>query len=1146
MKLFSGHISMTLVMILTIIPLLFSAQDQENITDLRITHASENSAVFEYSSSTLSFSKKNLKQGSFFKIHMRGYYPSLKAGFPELPVLRRLISVPAGADIEIQISDAEYLTVNIEESEAPGLLYPHQPTHFKNQPPPDFQMNQAVYQNDDFYANKTASVHYLGIAGNVALARLHISPVSYNPVSRQLKVLKSAAVKLIFKNPDKSLDNSLNNKGISGFFNPLYHGVMNAANKQRDTITTTPAKYVIIADTMFRQSLQPFVKWKTRKGFKVVEAYLSDPAVGPDPASIKAFLQAMYDNATPSDPAPSFILIVGDVLQAPTFTGTTGSHPTDLYYAEFTGDTLADAYFGRFSATDTAQLNAQIRKTLNYEQYLMPQPSYLNNAVLIAGYDNNYGPTHANGQVNYIEREYINALSGFNTHKFMYPASASQDVQVRQKLSEGFSIANYTAHGLSQGWNDPRLYNSDLGSVQNTGKYGLMIGNACLTNQFSSPTCFGEAVLRLENRGAIGYIGGSNNTLWDEDFYWAVGVTANINSNPTYAGTGEAAYDLMFHTHGQPYSSWYVTQGQMIFAGNLAVEASASKESDYYWEIYHLMGDPSLMPYWGEPPVTPATYNSAIPVGLSYLHVNTVPYATVALSQNDSLITVSRTDQSGAAVLNFPAFQQTGYVDIVITAQNQQPHIDSINIMNPNGPYVIHKNFSINDSAGNNNGKADYGEKIFLAEELENLTSYPASGLTATLSTADTNIVILDSTSVIPALAGNSVVTLDTAFALQVKNYIPDQHYVYFDLTIEDQQGGKWTSKLVMQLHAPVLKLKRGSLAEYQGNGNGVIESGETALFKTVLVNGGSADAGNVMSQVSTPGSDITITGSGSKNHGTLAAGGQLPVEYQIEVGSGAWTGTIFNLDLEAGSGVYLDKQKYTFMVGQAMEDFETADFNRFNWMHTSSNDWSISSQDPLSGNYSAKSAGMLSHNQESSLSISMEVVSPDTLSFLYKVSSEKDYDFLEFWMDSTLMGSWSDTTQMKWERASYFIPAGTHTFTWKYVKDYGMSVGNDCAWIDDIIFPPNDIFVSATEKNIQAENIRVFPNPASTEVNISSTVTMREIILRDITGKVISRKIPDNTGKYTLNTSNLPGGIYILSVISQEGSIKNEKIIIR
>lgn len=1146
MKSLTEYIYMTLVMLLSAIPLSFSAQNQEKTPDdLRITRPGDNATIFEYSSSAFGFTKKNLKQGNFYKIHIPGYYPSLEAGYPELPVLRKLISVPAGADLEIEITDAEYQTIIIEESEAPGQLYPHQPSHFKNQPPPDFQMDQVVYRTDDFYGKETASVHYLGIAGNVALARLNISPVSYNPVSRQLKILRSAVVKVTYKNVNQSLDNSLQKKGLSGFFNPLYYGVMNANGMQRDTITTTPARYVIISDTMFRQSLQPFVKWKTKKGFEVVEAYLSDPAVGSSPTSIKAFLQAMYNNATPSDPAPSFVLLVGDVSQAPTFSGKTGSHPTDLYYAEYTGDTLPDAYFGRFSATDTAQLNAQIRKTLNYEQYLMPQPSYLNNAVLIAGYDYDYGPTHANGQVNYIENEYINALSGFNTHKFLYPNSSSQDVQVRQKLSDGFSIANYTAHGLSHGWNDPRVYNSDLGSVQNNGKYGLMIGNACLTNQFSSPTCFGEAVLRLENRGAIGYIGGSNNTLWDEDYYWSVGVTGNINSNPSFAGTGEAAYDMMFHTHGQPYSSWYITQGQMVFAGNLAVETSASKKNNYYWEIYHLMGDPSLMPYWGEPAVTAASYNSVIPVGVSYLHVNTVPYATVALSQNDSLITVSRTNQSGTAILNFPAFQHAGYVDIVITAQNQQPHIDSIEVMNPNGPYVIHKNFSINDSTGNNNGKAEYGEKIFLKEELENLTSYAASGLTATLTSADTNIVILDSSCTLQSLAGNTVVTLDTAFAIQVKDYIPDQHFVYFDLLIEDNQGGKWTSKLAMQLHAPALKLKRGSLVEYQGNGNGVIETGETALFKTVMVNGGSADAGNVISQLYSSGTHVSINGSSSKNHGTIIAGSQLPVEYQIVIGSTAWTGTIFDLELEAGSGIYLDKQKYSFMVGQAMEDFETADFSRFSWMHTSTNDWAISSQNPLSGSYTAKSSDALSHNQESSLSIAMEIISPDTLSFLYKVSSEKDYDFLEFWMDSKLMGRWSDTTQMKWERASFLIPTGTHTFTWKYVKDYGMSVGDDCAWIDDIVFPPNDIFASADQIN-KPQNIRVFPNPATTEINITSTADIAEIILRDITGKEILREFPVAADNHVMNTSKLPGGVYILSVISQQGSVKNEKIIIR
>ena len=37
------------------------------------------------------------------------------------------------------------------------------------------------------------------------------------------------------------------------------------------------------------------------------------------------------------------------------------------------------------------------------------------------------------------------------------------------------------------------------------------------------PVCFGEGLLRANNKGAVGYIGGSNNTYWDEDFWWAVG-----------------------------------------------------------------------------------------------------------------------------------------------------------------------------------------------------------------------------------------------------------------------------------------------------------------------------------------------------------------------------------------------------------------------------------------------------------------------------------------------------------------------------------------------------------------------------------------------------------------------------------------------
>ncbi|EKD84080.1 MAG: hypothetical protein ACD_39C00259G0002 [uncultured bacterium] len=37
-----------------------------------------------------------------------------------------------------------------------------------------------------------------------------------------------------------------------------------------------------------------------------------------------------------------------------------------------------------------------------------------------------------------------------------------------------------------------------------------------------------------------------------------------------------------------------------MVAGNLAVEASSSSRKQYYWEVYHLMGDPSLKTYMGQ------------------------------------------------------------------------------------------------------------------------------------------------------------------------------------------------------------------------------------------------------------------------------------------------------------------------------------------------------------------------------------------------------------------------------------------------------------------------------------------------------------------------------------------------------------------
>jgi len=130
-------------------------------------------------------------------------------------------------------------------------------------------------------------------------------------------------------------------------------------------------------------------------------------------------------------------------------------------------------------------------------------------------------------------------------------------------------------------------------SLTNAHKYGLWVGNCCRSNRFSESECFGEAALRVSNKGAVGYIGATDYSYWDEDYWWAVGFKT-VSANPSYNASHLGAFDRLFHTHIESTANWYSTQGQLVIGGNLAVQESTSSRKLYYWEIYHLMGDPSL------------------------------------------------------------------------------------------------------------------------------------------------------------------------------------------------------------------------------------------------------------------------------------------------------------------------------------------------------------------------------------------------------------------------------------------------------------------------------------------------------------------------------------------------------------------------
>ena len=133
--------------------------------------------------------------------------------------------------------------------------------------------------------------------------------------------------------------------------------------------------------------------------------------------------------------------------------------------------------------------------------------------------------------------------------------------------------------------------------------------------------------------------------------------------------------------------------------------------------------------------------------------------------------------------------------------------------------------------------------------------------------------------------------------------------------------------------------------------------------------------------------------------------------------------------------------------VNSYIEDFETGDFSRYNWVHSGDASWFVATDEVYQGSYSCRS-GSISHNQQSVLEITPDI-EIGSISFYRKVSSENYFDYLRFYIDGQQEDTWLG--EEDWELQTYTITPGQHTIKWAYIKSAFGSGGSDCAWIDEI-----------------------------------------------------------------------------------------------
>ena len=165
----------------------------------------------------------------------------------------------------------------------------------------------------------------------------------------------------------------------------------------------------------------------------------------------------------------------------------------------------------------------------------------------------------------------------------------------------------------------------------------------------------------------------------------------------------------------------------------------------------------------------------------------------------------------------------------------------------------------------------------------------------------------------------------------------------------------------------------------------------------------------------------------------------------------GSWSGSVSSFDNPLSVVVHgnmtLTPQ---FIAHQFSDDFETGNLSKLAWTTGGDKPWFVQTNVVNGGKFAARS-GVIGDSQTSSLFLTAKMRA-GVGAFDYRVSSENGWDFLEFYVNGTLINRWSG--EVAWSTYAFGVLDGLNTMEWRYRKDPLNSAGLDAAFIDNVDLP--------------------------------------------------------------------------------------------
>jgi hypothetical protein len=596
-----------------------------------------------------------------------------EVGKPQVPAIRKFVEIPHYTNVTVEIfcSDySEYMCYNVYPAQQP------QADNDTNEPP--FVIDQTTYSTNGFYPSSIAEVEAPVTIRGHRIIPLNLFPVQFNPVTRKLRGYSNIEVRINYDYPAQTegvearLESEkfeelcktiiLNYKVPTGYMARIGGFGMMAG--------ITGAEYLIITDGSFSAQADTLAEWKRKKGY--ITEVVTTATTGATAALIKQYIQNAYNTW---NPAPSYVLLLGDAGDIPT-----SAAGTDLYYfAVDGGDYLPDIFGGRLPVATEDEAETAVNKILGYEKNPPTAENWFDDVLVAWSTERQYWIDTSNMIKNYLQNNgyTVNdvAVNSGGTDDITTPAADNATTNIINAFNGGISIANHRDHGSPSGWSSPSFKINNIPQLNNGDELPVMFSMNCESGQFDGGSdCFGEALLKAQNAGVVGFIGATResytgyNDHMDRGFYDAIW--------PDFISpTQNALYEL----------GAILTYGKINMLKNYG-NGYSDNTTKIEFEIFHLLGDPEMTIRIEQPQNLTVIHTSEINTGISQnINVNVkaggnpVNHARIGLYKAGEVETAGYTNVAGDATISVTA-TTAGTLYITVTEPGSIPYEGTITV----------------------------------------------------------------------------------------------------------------------------------------------------------------------------------------------------------------------------------------------------------------------------------------------------------------------------------------------------------------------------------------------------------------------------------------------------------------------------------